>query len=398
MKIILGVKFMIKEIKIPNLGTTADEMKIVRWLKKEGDKVERGEPLLEVETDKATMEVESFVAGYLKKIVSNTGDTVVTGSIVAYIGNEDDTYVDPSTERVLQLNQIPENKIAEIKSPSKEIKISPMVRKLAEKHGIDINGIVGSGPDGLILKEDIMRFVEADGPAQADAQTESAGQKLEQEIVPFTRVGLAVSNAMTRSKSTIPHVYFSIDIDATAMKKLRSDSGKKISYNSIILYNVAECLKAFPYLAAKYGENGRILAKEINIGLAVAKGDDLFVPVVKRLGSNGMDLDGIQKEIDRLTASVKSGEIKQDDISGGVFTVSNLGAYGLSSFIPVINPPEVAILAVAGVQEKVVVMDGGIRIRSMITMTLSVDHRVVNGAYAADFLKSLKQKLETEIK
>lgn len=384
MKIILGVKSMIKEIKMPNLGTTADEMKIVKWLKKEGEKVERGEPLLEVETDKATMEVESFVAGYLKKIVGNIGDTVVTGSIVAYIGNEEDMYQ--------------ENKAAEIKSHPKEVKISPMVRKLAEKHGIDVNGIVGSGPDGLILKEDILRVVEAGGTAQAAAQPEAASQKPEQEIVPFTRVGLAVSNAMTRSKATIPHVYFSIDIDATAMKKLRSDSGKKISYNSIILYNVAECLKAFPYLAAKYSENGRILAKEINIGLAVAKGDDLFVPVVKRIGSNGMDLEGIEKEINRLVTSVNSGGIKQEDISGGVFTVSNLGAYGLSSFIPVINPPEAAILAVAGVQEKVVVMDGGIYIRPMITMTLSVDHRVVNGAYAADFLKSLKQKLETEIK
>jgi len=383
---------MIKEIKMPNLGTTVDEMKIVKWLKNEGDRVERGEMLFEVETDKATMEVESYLAGFLKKIAAGPGEMVTAGTIVAYVGEENDSFKAGSSEKQEKIGEKAEKR-TEVKQEIAETRVSPMIKKLAEKHGVDVTKIKGSGPNGLILKEDIMCTVSGSAGAVPD---EASGPEAESvpEIVPFSRVGTAIANAMAKSKTTIPHVYFTIDIDASAMKELRALSGKKYSYNAMIVYSVAKCLKAFPYLAARYDEKGRIMAKEINIGFAAAKGDDLFVPVIKGIKEGSNELARVEQEIRRLIKKVEAGELKQEDISGGVFTVSNLGAYGLCSFTAVINPPEAAILAVGAMQDRVVAESGGVFVRPMITMTMSVDHRVVNGAYAAAFLRELKNNLE----
>lgn len=388
---------MIKEIKMPNLGTTVDEMKIIKWFKSEGDRVERGEILFEVETDKASMEVESYLAGYLKKIVAGPGDIVETGRVVAYIGEENDNFENIQVEK-------PADKVDDLaKEPSEreneedaKPRVSPMIRKLAEKHGVDVSKIKGSGPNGLILKEDVLRAASEMGTS-AESKALEPEDKGEPEFVPYSRVDLAVAAAMTKSKSTIPHVYFSIDVDATAMQKLRVDSGKKYSYNAMIVYNVAKCLKKYPYLAARYDEKGRILAREVNIGLAVAKGNELFVPVIKGINEGSGELARVEQEMQRLIKKVETDQIRQDDISGGVFTVSNLGSYNISSFTAVINPPEVAILAVGAIQERVVAKDGGVFVRPMLTLTLSVDHRVANGAYAAGFLKLLKENLEKGI-
>ena len=384
---------MIKEIKMPNLGTTVDEMKIVKWLKNEGDSVERGEPIFEVETDKAIMEVESYLAGYLKKIVAGPGEAVTTGSIVAYIGDKTDKFegIFPS-EPVKAEDKV--RKPVEATREISEARVSLMIKKLAEKRGIDITKIKGSSPNGLILKEDI---ISADISTHTEADegklVEDARQDLP-EVVPFSRVGTAIAKAMTRSKTTIPHVYLVIDVDASAMKELYVLSGKKYSYNAMIVYSVAKCLKAFPYLAARYDEKGRIMAKEISIGFAVAKGDDLLVPVVKGITDRGNELARIEQDMQQLIKKVETGELKQKDISGGVFTVSNLGSYGVRSFTAVINPPEAAILAVGAIQDRVMAKGGGVFVSPMMTLTLSVDHRIVNGVYAAAFLKELKENIE----
>ncbi|MDO8685763.1 MAG: dihydrolipoamide acetyltransferase family protein [Clostridiales bacterium] len=387
---------MIKEIKMPNLGTTVDEVKILKWLKKVGDRIERGEAILEVETDKATMEVESYLAGYLKKIAIEPGASTGTGSVVAYVGDESDVYEGPVAEvKIAKL----ENEA--VRSPEaanvSQVKISPMIKKLAEKYSLDIIKIKGTGPEGLILKEDVM-LVVASVEAGLESATAPEVKNTAPDIVPFTRNGFAVANAMTKSKSGIPHVYFNIDVDATAMKKLRESSGKKYSYNAILVYNIAKCLKAFPYLMAKYDEKGRILAKVVNIGLAVAKGDELYAPVVKNVNAGEKadhnEIMRIEQELNRLVKLVAEGDLKQEEISGGVFTLTNLGPYGVSSFTAIINPPEVGILAAGAIKDSVVVENGSIVVRPIITFTLSVDHRVVNGSYAAQFLNQLKANLE----
>ena len=210
---------MIKEIKMPNLGTTVDEMKIVKWLKNEGDSVERGEPIFEVETDKAIMEVESYLAGYLKKIVAGPGEVVTMGSIVAYIGDKTDKFEGIFPSEPEKTNQKVE-KSAKATPKISKVKISPMIKKLAEKHRIDITKIKGSGPNGLILKEDIMNAdVSTHTEADKGKLVEDARQNLP-EIIPFSQLGTAIAKAMTRSKTTIPHVYLVIDVDAGAMKEL----------------------------------------------------------------------------------------------------------------------------------------------------------------------------------
>jgi pyruvate dehydrogenase E2 component (dihydrolipoamide acetyltransferase) len=389
---------MLIEIRMPNLGTTNDEVKIIQWFKQEGEEVKRGEPLLEVETDKATMEVESFATGYLKKIVAHPDDEVASGEIIAYIGDQEDICNIPDKTGTESCASI--DKRREVSFPTtsgKEIRVSPMVRKLAESMGVDLAGIRGTGPNGLILREDVLKAHEA---AQETGKTMPLEEKemvpvQSDGIIPFTRVGKVIAGNMTKSKTTIPHVYFRIDVDAAAMMALRSASGKKISYNAMLLHSVADTLKDFPYLICRYSEEGRILAKQINIGFAASKGDDLYVPVVKNIGRGGLDIRGVEAEIQRLTDAVRNGALKQEDLSGGVFTVTNLGTYGLSSFTAVINPLEVAILAVGAIQDRVVAVNGGIHIRPMMTLTLSVDHRVVNGVYAASFMEALKEKLET---
>jgi pyruvate dehydrogenase E2 component (dihydrolipoamide acetyltransferase) len=379
---------MIKEIKMPDLGTTIKEMKIVKWLKNEGDKINRGEPIFEVETDKATMEVESYLDGYLKKIVSDSGEMVNTGATVALIGEKDDKLPDILPDKNKLAGYKEEKPIRDIIEKS-GVKISPMIKRLAEKHGVDINKIKGSGPGGLILKEDIISAAES-GISETPGKK---GQDL--EVMPFNRIGAATAKKMEISKKTIPHIYITVDVDAASIKELHTLSGKKYSYNAIIVYNVARTLKEYPYLAARYDEKGRLKAKDINIGLAVAAGEDLLVPVIKKITGNKDELTRIESDIRNLVKKIESGSYDHEDISGGVFTVTNLGRYGISSFAAIINPPEASILAVGAIQDRAVAKGGNITIRPMVTMTLSVDHRIVNGAYAASFLQKLKSYLES---
>lgn len=383
---------MIKEIKIPDLGTTVEEMKIVKWLKSEGDSIKRGEPIFEVETDKATMEVESYLAGYLKKIVACSGELVTTGSTVAYIGDKDDKFKDTFPRKKAEVED-EGKKPGEGRKEKSKVRISPMVKRLAEKHGVDITKVKGSGPGGLILKEDITSADISTPEAGKGKPVEGTGQNL--EVVTFNRIGAAVAKKMAISKTTIPHIYLTIDVNASSMKELYISSGKKYSYNTMIVYSVAKSLKEFPFIAARYDKKGRIMAKDINIGIAVAKGDDLLVPVIKKITDSKNELTRIENDIRHLIEKVETGNIDQKDISGGVFTVTNLGSYGISSFTAIINPPEAAILAVGAIQDRAVVDGEDIYVCPMVTMTLSVDHRIVNGAYAASFLKKLKSYLES---
>ena len=366
---------MIKEIKMPNLGTTTDEMKIMRWLKKENEQVKRGEVLFEVETDKATMEVESYLSGYLKKIIIEADGMAETDGVVAYIGDESDIF--EKTEEPAKADIKTESKIEQKKQSS--IRISPMVKKIAEKLNVDYTVMQGTGAGGMITKTDIENA--------ADTK-----EKDSSNIVKFNKIAKATAKAMTLSKSTIPHVYFDIEVNTSAMMQARLTSGKKISYNAMIIKAVSDSIEDYPYLAAKYSEEGRVLADKLNVGLAVAREDGLFVPVIKDVGKTNMLK--LEDKINDLVKKVIKDTLQQSDITSGGFTVTNLGGFGIDSFSAVINPPEAAILAVGRIADKVVPVDGEIKIQPYMKLTLSVDHRVVNGAYAAKFLQALKANLE----
>jgi pyruvate dehydrogenase E2 component (dihydrolipoamide acetyltransferase) len=208
----------------------------------------------------------------------------------------------------------------------------------------------------------------------------------------FNKIGKATAKAMTLSKTTIPHVYYQVEVDASVLIERRNQLEKAVSYNALLIDAVASSLKEFPYLASRYSEEGRILSEMLNIGLAVARGDDLLVPVVSDAGSK--DIFGIEKDINVLVEKVKNNKLSQQDISGGVFTITNLGGFGIDSFSAVINPPEAGILAVGRITDKAIVVDGEICVRPVMCLTLSADHRIVNGVYAASFLSTLKKKIE----
>lgn len=369
---------MIKEIKMPNLGTTTNDIRITRWLKQENDFVKRGEMLFEIETDKAVMEVESYLVGYLKKIVVGNDSVTTTGSVVAYMGDEQDVYEDKEAGSAAAAQSETDAGITANKEAA--ARISPMVKKIAEKMGVDYTKISGTGPNGMITKEDVENAAKGAGPKPGN-------------LVPFDRIGQATAKAMTQSKTTIPHVYFTVEVDATAMVQARKAAGKAISYNAMIIKAVADCIKEYPYLAAKFTEEGRILADKLNIGLAVARGNDLLVPVVADAG-NAADLAAIEQQVKALVSKVNDNKLQQNDLTGGVFTVTNLGGFGIESFSAIINPPEAGILAVGAMIDRVVAVNGEIKILPMMKLTLSVDHRIVNGAYAAGFLQALKLNLE----
>lgn len=369
---------MIKEVKMPNLGTTSNDIRLTRWLKQENDYVKRGEMLFEIETDKAVMEVESYLVGYLKKIVVGDDCVTTTGSVVAYIGDEQDIFElkesESGAEAKLEMN------IDTTVEKHAVTRISPMVKKIAEKMSVDYTKISGTGSNGMITKADI----------------EYAAQNIKDPIgnlVPFDRIGQATARAMTQSKTTIPHVYFTVEVNAMAMVQARKAMNKTISYNTMIIKAVAGCIKEYPFMAAKYSEAGRILSDKLNIGLAVARGNDLLVPVIADVGSV-KDLEAIEQQVKSLVVKVNENKLQQNDISGCVFTVTNLGGFGIESFCAVINPPEAGILAVSAIIDRVVPVNNEIKIQPMMKLTLSVDHRIVNGAYAAGFLHTLKQKLE----
>ena len=369
---------MIKEIKMPNLGTTTNDIRITRWLKQENDFVKRGEMLFEIETDKAVMEVESYLVGYLKKIVVGDDSVTTTGSVVAYMGDEQDVFELKEAEAATAAQS--ELDSGSTTNKDTAIRISPMVKKIAEKLGVDYTKISGTGPNGMITKEDVENAANPAGPRPGN-------------LVPFDRIGQATAKAMTQSKTTIPHVYFTVEVNATAMVQARKAAGKTISFNAMIIKAVADCIKEYPYLAAKYAEEGRILPDKINIGLAVARGNDLLVPVIADAG-NAKDFDAIEQQVKALVIKVNENKLQQNDLTGGVFTVTNLGGFGIESFSAIINPPEAGILAVGAMIDRVVPVDGEIKILPMMKLTLSVDHRIVNGAYAAGFLQALKLKLE----
>lgn len=369
---------MIKEIRMPNLGTTIDELKIVAWRKSVGDRIERGEILFEVETDKATMEVESYCQGSLKHIVVEADGIAHTGAVVAYIGDESDVFDEKTGDSAGAPDAVTGHSRG-APGGAAAPRISPLVRHSAEKLGVDWRAVRGTGLNGMITRQDV------------DAAPRE-GKLGGTEPVAFGRTVKATARAMILSKTTIPHAYYAVDIDMSALVAQRRELGKSVSYNALLIEAAGACLKEYPYLAARYTDEGRIMPSALNIGLAMVTGDELYAPVVK--DATAKNAQEIEAALRSFRKKLAAGTLSHEDIAGGVFTISNLGSFGVDSFAAVINPPEAAILAVGAIRDRCVVADGEMRMRPVASFTLSADHRLANGAYAAGFLKALKDRLE----
>ena len=401
---------MATDVIMPALGVAQEKGTLLAWRKAEGQSVKKGEPLMEIETDKATVEIEAPASGILANITARAGDEVPVGQKIAVISAPGEARPPEQKSMPAQLRQHPrpqgegrgEGRPATLtpRPPPQpaaptapaggRVLTSPAARRLAQEKGIALAGLRGSGPEGSILAEDVLR-------AAPDLAPKPQAAPAAQEIIPLTPMRRIVGQRMTQSKQSAPHFYISMDIDMSAVSKLRDEwkegGDKSIpSINDFILQACARALKDFPSINSSFTEQGILQHADINIGMAVALDEGLVVPVIRN--ADHLSLAELAVQSRELADKAQKKKLFPLDYEGGTFTVSNLGILGVDSFTAIINPPQCAILAVGRVAARVVADDGMFAIKSMMTATLSADHRVVDGAIAARFLREVKSLLE----
>ena len=396
---------MATEVIMPQMGFDMKEGTVVRWVKAEGDPVTKGEPLAEIETDKAVVEVEAYASGVLGKVIVAEGTTVPVGQVIGIIGAPGEEL--PEVEQVViapptgEAASAPVEARAEPTTPTtarpsgERVKASPLARREAQARGIDISAVPGTGPNGRVTKDDVVVFSAQDGAAPtAPARPAPA----DQEIVPLSRMRQAIARNMARSKQEIPHFYVTIEVDMTDAVRLRAqlnealEGDAHISINDMVLKASAKALVKHPMFNAAFSESGVRLHKEINIGMAIAMKEGLIAPAIMDCANRS--LAEIAKASNDLVERARSGVLTADEYTGATFSVTNLGMYGVESFSAIITPPQSAALAVGAVRKVPMVRDGEVAVADMMKVTLSIDHRVADGAQAAEFLVDVRALLE----
>ena len=393
---------MATDVIMPALGVAQEKGTLINWLKTEGQSVTKGEPLMEVETDKATVEIEAPASGTLANVTASPGDEVPVGNKIALIlapgENAEDTSAERSTVAPARAEAAPQSpaKAGKAPAPAKEtrpsgiIQASPAARRIARERGLDLSTLRGSGPGGAILAEDVTRSVASERPG-------SGGPPQVKETVQLTPMRRIVGERMAKSKQSAPHFYLSMDVDMTEIARKRNalkTVGNAVvpSINDYILAASAQALRDFPALNAAFTDKGVELYADINLGVAVALEDGLVVPVIRN--ADRLSLTELGQRSRELADKAQKKKLFPLDYEGGTFTVSNLGMFGVDNFVAIINPPQCAILAVGRVAPRVVAHGEGIAVRLLMTMSLSADHRIVDGAIAARFLQEVKGQLE----
>ncbi len=433
------------EVILPKLGLTMEEGTIVRWLKAEGDTVEQDEVLFEVQTDKVVMEVECPASGILGRILVGEDETVPIAQVVAYIvapGEE-------LPESVLEVAPGQKDAASEPPKPAakkaRAVMATPAARRLARDRGVDLTGVTGTGKDGMIVKQDVLAVEQgardtgvparearprpkASPAARRVAREQGValetvsgsgpdGRIVEQDVLDFAAqagpatleggrlvspnpVHKLMAERMTQSFSSAPHFYLGVEVNAAALVELRQrllpicekKDGVRVTFTDLLVKLVAAALRDHPYTNATW-EDGKIrLFQEVNLGLATAVDEGLVVPVIR--GADKLSLTQVAKTRSELAAKAADGRLSLDEVTGGTFTLTNLGMLGVDIFQAIINPPQSAILATGRIAERPVVEDGEVVARPTIHLTLSVDHRVVDGATGARFLQDLRRVIE----
>lgn len=407
---------------MPRLSDSMEEGTIAEWLKADGDYVEAGAPLVDVETDKATMTYEADAAGYLA-IVAPNGATVALGQVIARLlaepaGQAAPAAQDPprreGAEAPADANghtatvavAVPE---AGVPADGRRRPISPLATRIAAEHAVELSGVSGSGPGGRVIRADVLRLIEeqkaaASQPADREKPVPARDPSpSDSEIVPASRTQQLIARRMVESKATAPEFSLSTEIEMNAASSLRRQlrdaaetvGGPVPSYNDFIVKACATALREFPRVNGSYRDAGFELHSHVNIGIAVTAEETLVVPTVA--DADRKSLREIATDSRHLAERVRSGEITPPELSGGTFTISNLGMFGVTEFVAVINPPQAAILAVGKVEERPVVRSGEIVARELMNVTLVCDHRILYGADAAQFLARVKTLLEHPI-
>jgi pyruvate dehydrogenase E2 component (dihydrolipoamide acetyltransferase) len=417
---------MATEIKLPRLGQGMESGTIVKWLKSEGDSVEKGEPLYELDTDKVTQEVEADASGVLLKIAIQEGEVEV-GRTIAVIGEAGEKVAvespdgdsanggkpevkeaaqeegsraparDEDRERGREATAaVPRDEGQQLDTAGGRVKASPLARRIARERGIDLSGVAGTGPEGRIVAEDVERA--AVSPAPAPAAAPSAGVAGEVEVEQLSSMRKTIARRLTEAWQA-PVFQLGITVDMARAQDLRArlvelhaDRGVKPTVGDLLTKVCAAALMRHRGVNALYRGDAIELHPTANIGIAVAVPKGLVVPVIR--SSERLSIAEIAAARAELVGRAREGKLRQEDLEGGTFTISNLGMYGIERFIAVLNPPEAAILAVGSIEDKVVALDGEPAVRPRMELTLTADHRAIDGATGAEFLATVKQFLE----
>lgn len=441
---------MAVEITMPQLSDTMSEGRILVWKKKEGDEIKRGDALAEVATDKADLEIESFHQGKLLKILSNVGDTVKVGSVIAVIGDASENVSTPSaatapaqapvtpkpevakqpaipvaaaTPPPTYQSPVPQPEPVSASAPSERVKISPLAKNYALNQGVDFTQIQGSGEGGRIVRRDVEQFLGNAPAAPVQSQPISApstsaspapvqSRPYDRAPAPMPQIATgagtqelskmrqAISSRMVESKTTIPHFYMTSKIGVEGLSKLRETikplpQYEGITYNHLIIKAVGLALKAVPRINAAYQNGSMHQPSDVNVGIVTAVQDGLLIPVLKR--ADQLPLSDIVQEAKGLVQRARAGRPKADDLMGGTFSISNVGPYPVESFSAIISPGQGGILAVSAIQEEPVVKEGKVVPGLVMRVTLSVDHRIIDGVIAGEFLKEFKRLIEEPV-
>ena len=390
---------MAVNVIMPAMGATQETGRLVRWFKQEGDSVSKGEMLMEVETEKSVVEVEAPASGVLVRVTASPDDDIPVGQVIALIVEPGES---PTPQRETpapsggRRRQTRARKATRPRATAKteagtgsgngRTLASPAAKRLAKERGLDLTGVRGTGPEGAVVARDVLSLAPG---AQAEAGADNP--------IPLTRMRRLIGERMASSKQTAPHFYLSMEVDMTGVEARRDASKQQgtepvPSVNDFILKAVGLALAESPAMNASWSDQGIEQHGEVNLGMAVAVEDGLVVPVIRN--ADKLPLEELALRSRELATQAQNRKLTPANYQGGTFTVSNLGMFGVDSFTAIINPPQCGILAVGRVAPRVVADGNDIAVRPMMTMTLSADHRVVDGAIGARFLQRVKQHLE----
>jgi pyruvate dehydrogenase E2 component (dihydrolipoamide acetyltransferase) len=437
-----------QEIVMPKMGNSVEEAEIVKWFKNEGDPVREGDPIFSIQTDKAEVECESTASGILRKILVPAGVERPVLTVVALVGAADEPLPDlsaygvsgggaaapaptaapvaaatvavaapvavaaaasdgPVSPRARKLaakkgidpalvpgtgvgGRVMAEDVEAYAASAGSVKATPVAKRVAENAGVDLRGVQGTGIGGKVTKDDVLGASAKPAAAAAPA---AAGDTPGVKRIPLTPMRRIIATRMCESKFAAPHFYITVEVDMSGAKGLRTRTKTfKASFNDIVLYAAAKALREFPQVNARWCGDAVEQVEDINLGMATALPSGLIVPVIRR--AQTLSLEGLCAATKELAGKAQAGKLMPDEYVGNTFTVSNLGAYGVDHFTAIINQPDSAILAVGQIKDRVVVIEGGIHIRPIMKLTLSSDHRVIDGSVAAQFMGRLKAILE----
>ena len=397
---------------MPQMGESVTEGTIVRWIKKVGDQIDRDEPLFEITTDKVDAEIPSPVAGILTEVLAKEGDTVSVNTVVCMIQQSDEA---PRQEAAPARAPAPEttatphvahlSSSGETREPPSRQKSSPLVRRIAREHNVDVGRIAGSGLGGRVTKQDILEYlgraqeseIRDQGFSVSEPRPPMEGDRA--DIQPLSPMRKRIAEHMILSRRTSAHVHSVFHVDFSGVERIRQQKkgkyeqlGAKLTYMAFISKAVIEALRRHPIVNASLDGDNILYKKDVNLGIAVALEGGLIVPVIKNADEKNML--GLSRAIADVAERARVKQLKPEDVHGGTFTITNPGQFGAQFGLPIINQPQVAILGVGTIERRPVVVDNGIAIRTMAYLTLGYDHRLVDGAVADQFMSDVKKHLE----